>query len=54
MGCYSDRIYGIFLSDKAIPWQNGILQNEEGAAFLPANIELLREKTSILQAMSRE
>lgn len=43
-----------YLSDKSLPWQDGILHHEEGVELLPANIELSGTEVRLFQAMSRE
>ena len=43
-----------YMSDKLLPWQDGILHNAEGIDLLPANIELSGTEVSLFQAMSRE
>jgi len=43
-----------FLEDKPLPWNEGILHNEEGIDLLPANIELSGTEVALFQAMSRE
>ena len=42
------------MSDRPMPWQDGILHNAEGIDLLPANIELSGTEVSLFQAMSRE
>ena len=43
-----------FMSDKPLPWQDGILHNAEGIYLLPDNIELSHTEVSLFQTMSRE
>jgi chromosome partitioning protein len=43
-----------FLEDQPLPWQDGILHNEEGIDLLPANIELSGTEVGLFQVMSRE
>ena len=43
-----------FMTDRELPWNEGLLHNGEGIDLLPANIELSGTEISLFQAMSRE